>query len=327
MSTIAPRAALGPLLPGRGLTNARSLIGWALFDWAVIAASWIVMAAFESPLVRVAGIVLVASRLHALGVILHDACHRPMRKKTAAWWFVEALCGWPIGSTIAAMRYHHLRHHRDSGMRTDPYRHPWLVHGALVRVALTLRGALLPFWWTLRAFVAPLALLVPRARTLYARAFLQDRSGQSLRSNAEVIACARADLFQAGAHTVTGAAIVAFDLPFVSCYLLPWMLGGILNARRVIIEHSFAENRDRSRATTLATTRTHDAGRLANWLLYPHHIGFHQAHHLFPTIAFVYLPRVHGQLLGRRPPTIGENSPAVCRDVARPAPHRLSSQQ
>jgi fatty acid desaturase len=286
-----------------------TLIAWALCDWALIGCGWWLLAAFDAVLVRAAGVALVASRLHALGVILHDACHRNVAK-TAQWRVVEALAGWPIGSTIEAMRYHHSRHHRDAGMRTDPYRHPLLAHGAWAQTLLTLRGGLLPFWWSLRAFVAPLALCWPGARTLYARAFLQDRSAADLRSDPEVLRCLRADLPQAAAHAAAAVAIVAFDLPFLGYYLLPWMLGGIWNAHRVLIEHACAENFDRALPTVLATTRTQDLGRLLNAFLFPHGIGLHRAHHFAPHVAFVHLPRIDALLQGDRvASTIANDTP------------------
>jgi fatty acid desaturase len=287
-------------LPNGGRAEVHTLIAWALFDWFVIFAGWGLIIAGQFSLAKAAGVAIVASRLHALGAILHDACHSRGRSKTARWWVVEALAGWPIASTIEAMRYHHIRHHRDSGMRSDPYWSPLIARGPFMRALLTLRGALLPFWWTLRAFVAPVALVLPGMRNFYGRAFLQDRSGRDLRNHAEVILCARADLAQALAHCVGCAVIVWFKLPFVSCYLLPWMLGGMLNARRVIVEHSSAEIFDRLPATTFANTRTHDAGWLINAFQYPHHIGLHQAHHVMPAISFVHLPSAHAALFRDR---------------------------
>jgi fatty acid desaturase len=210
---------------------------------------------------------------------------------------VEALAGWPIGSTIDAMRYHHLRHHRASCMRTDPYRHALVLKGRWVAELMALRGAMLPFLWSARAFCAPLALVIPAFRTPYARIFLQDRSGKDLRNDAEVIRCARADLPQLSAHAIAGFMIVTWQLPFVSYYLVPWMIGGVINARRVIREHDAHEVADQAPATVWDSTRTH-ASWFARLILYPHNIGFHQAHHLYPSIAFGQLPAIHALLTG-----------------------------
>jgi fatty acid desaturase len=284
-TTRTPKA----ILHGDTTPNARILLAWALFDWIVIGAAWTAMAVFDRPSVTIVGIVVVASRLHALGAILHDACHRRRRPSSRMWWIVEMLAGWPIASTIEAMRYHHLRHHAHSGTPMDPYHGTVHARTAWRRYVLTLRGALLPFWWTLRAAVAPLALLVPSVRTIYARAFLQDQSGCDLRNHAGVIACARADITQLAAQTAVLGSTFAAGLPVLTFYLIPLMLAGVLNARRVVYEHSWMPSECRSRLQTWDTTVDHDLGLIGNAVFYPHNIGLHRIHHLCPTVSFVHL--------------------------------------
>lgn len=292
------RSELREFYPRVLSVNPAVLAAYAVADWLAIAACWFVMATVPHPLVYVAGVLLIGGRFHALGVVLHDACHRTCRHKTLMRYLVEALAGWPIGTTIDAMRYHHLRHHRASCMREDPYRHPLALKGAWVAELMALRGALLPYVWSLRAFCGPIALLWPAFRTGYARFFLQDRSGKDLRNDPEVIRCAWADLPQAAAHTIAAIVIVKLQLPFVADYLIPWMLGGVMNARRVIREHDLVEVADQRPMTVWASTRTHTSwlGRL---LLYPHNIGYHQVHHLYPSMPFGQLPAAHAKLLDR----------------------------
>ena len=279
-------------LQGDTSPNPRALLVWALVDWIVIGAAWTVMALVGRPEVVIVGIIVVASRLHALGAILHDACHRRRRPGSRLWWMVEILAGWPITSTIEAMRYHHLRHHAASGTRTDPYHGTVHARTAWRRYVLTLRGALLPFWWTLRAIVAPLALLLPSVRTGYARAFLQDQSGRDLRDHAGVLACARADIAQlAGQVVVLGTAFAA-GLPVLTYYVLPLILAGVLNARRVVYEHSWLSSERRSRLQTWETTVDHDLGLIGNAVFYPHNIGLHRIHHLYPTVSFIHLRKL-----------------------------------
>lgn len=284
----SPRA----FLQGDTSPNVRTLIAWALFDWIVIGAAWAAMSLIGGPSVAIVGTIVVASRLHALGVILHDACHAGRATHSPAWWVIEMLAGWPIASTIEAMRYHHLRHHIANGTPMDPYYAAVHAQDFWRRLVLTLRGALLPFWWTLRAVVSPLVLLVPSARTGYARAFLQDRSGRDLRDHAGVLGCARADIAQLAAQTVVLGSAFAADLPVLTFYLLPWMLAGILNARRVVYEHAWLTSKRRSRHQTWETTVDHDIGRIGNAIFYPHNIGMHRIHHLFPTVSFVHLRRL-----------------------------------
>lgn len=283
-------------LPDAWRPQVGTLLGWAAVDWLLIATGWWMLHAFDNGFVAVAATLLIAGRLHALGVILHDACHRPSRKNTPAWWLLEALAGWPIASTTAAMRYHHLRHHRFSGTAQDPYKQPLRGTGTLTLILLSLRGLLLPPWWALRAVMAPIALVWPAARNVYGRAFLQDRSGHDLRDNSELLGCARADLVQLAAHVAVIFVVTGFELQFVSYYLVPLLIAGVLNAHRVAVEHTADEISAISRSTVIATTRTNNAGWFGNWLLYPHNMGMHLAHHLHPGVSFVHLPKLQSTL-------------------------------
>ena len=87
-----------------------TLIRYALSDWSIIAAIWL-LAPHTPGAFYPLWVVLLAGRIHALGVVLHDAIHIPRGPKTPALRVCEILAGYPIGSTINAMRYHHLRHH------------------------------------------------------------------------------------------------------------------------------------------------------------------------------------------------------------------------
>src|SRR4029453_13897570 len=100
-------------------------------------------------------------------------------------------------------------------------------------------------------------------------------------------------------HVIAAVIIVNAQLPFVSFYLVPWMIGGVMNARRVIREHDHHEIRDQQPGTVWASTRT-SSSWLGRVCFYPHNIGFHQAHHLYPAIAFGSLPQIHTELLKSR---------------------------
>lgn len=283
-------------LPVEWRPQAGTLLLWAGADWLLIFTGWWMLSSFNNVLVIAAATLLIAGRLHALGVILHDACHRPSQPGSARWWLVDAVAGWPIASTTAAMRYHHLRHHRFSGTSQDPYKPPFAGTGPLTLALLSARGLLLPPWWALRAVVAPFALLWPAVRNAYGRAFLQDRSGRDLRNSKELLLCAYADLAQLTAHLVAALVVVRFDLPFVSHYLVPLLIAGVLNAHRVAVEHTNDEVCEATRSAVVATTRTNDAGWVGNWLLYPHNMGMHLAHHLQPGVSFVHLPKLQATL-------------------------------
>jgi fatty acid desaturase len=273
------------------------LLRAALADWVVIAMCWTVMAlgpAWLLPLM----VLLVAGRLHALGVVLHDDCHMPAARhparssQAARLKLLEVLAGYPITTTLLAMRYHHLRDHRHNGTALDPYfrtgasTHAWPAWWARAR------GLIVPLAWMLRPCAAMLSLAVPRLRNGYARVFLGDRSGRHPGSEPELLACLRADLGQALFFIPVLVLAWLHPLAFGLGYLLPLLLAGLCNAHRVVAEHLHDQTAGTrlSREALTATTVTHDVGPLGQVLLYPRHIGLHLVHHLHPTAGMHSLP-------------------------------------
>ena len=285
-----PRELLPP-------ASVRDLVRMTVEEWAMIVALLAAMAlaprwAYPILLVPLAG------RYHALGVILHDLTHMPLRRKTLGVRFVEVLCGYPIASTVNAMRYHHLRHHRDSGMETDPYYKDGRQN-ALWWTLNIARGLVLVPFWTLRAFVGVLASVVPALRNVYAHVFLQDRTGADLRSSREVIDCARADAGQVAFVGVVIAAWTIWPDAVTWGYLVPVSVAGLLAARRVLIEHNYERVADRRIDTIIVTTNDNHLGLLGAVALAPRNIGYHIVHHIHPQVALTGLPRLRAWYASR----------------------------
>ena len=278
----APRALLGA-------PTVRGLLRQSLTDWAMIAGCWAAMATLPSwtwPL----WILLIAGRLHAAGVILHDLVHLPIRHKTWAVRAVELLAGYPIAITLDAMRYHHLRHHRDSGMPQDPYFKPVLHGRPVVFWLIFARHVILVPFWTIRGPIGLLAVAFPALRNAYGRVWLQDRSGADLTAHPEVIAAGRAELGQVLFTVAWMSAFVAFPGPVGWGYVAPAVLAGLLGGYRVLVEHVYVPTTDRRLETILTTTVDHDLGPLGRLFLAPRNIGYHVVHHLHPGVALGNLP-------------------------------------
>lgn len=278
----APRALLvRPTVPG--------LLRMAANDWAVILLAWTAMALLPT-WTWPAWILVVASRIHAFGVILHDAAHQPLRGKTPGVRLLEALCGYPLATTLNAMRYHHLRHHRDSGMPSDPYFKAGVEERPLLYAANVLRGILLLPFWSVRVWFGLAAWALPGLRHAYGRVFLQDRSGQELTASREVAACARAELGQAIFQVGVVALAVAFPRAVLWGYVVPGTIAGLLAAWRLLLEHRYVATTDRRVDTILATTCDHHLHWSVRWLFAPRNIGYHIVHHLHPQVALQHLP-------------------------------------
>ena len=276
-----------------------SLVRMTIEEWGIIAALWTAMAL--GPWWVYALLVLpLAGRFHALGVILHDATHMPLRRKTAGIRFVEVLCGFPIASTLNAMRYHHLRHHRDSGMHSDPYYKDGR-QSTLWWTLNTLRGVLLVPFWTLRGCVGVFAAFVPATRNVYAHVFLQDKTTLDLRTSREVIDCARADLAQIAFQLGIAALWLAYPGAVSWGYVIPVTIAGVFAARRVLIEHTYERTADRQVETIIATTNDNHLGMLGALGLAPRNIGYHIVHHIHPQVSLEALPRLREWYARRYP--------------------------
>jgi fatty acid desaturase len=301
-----PRELLQP-------ATAAGLLRISLEECALLAVMWFAMTFVPWWLVPVLW-VGIAGRFHALGVVLHDAAHMPLRGKSLTVRLVEVLCGYPMATTINAMRYHHLRHHRDSGMETDPYFKEgeqtalwWTLH--------TLRGALLLPFWTVRAIVGVIAIAVPALRTPYARIFLQDRSGVDLRDSREVYDCARAEIGQLLFQAALVVALIVWPQALVLGYVVPMVLATVLAANRLLREHEYERTSDRRMETIIATTRDHSLGLAGRLLLAPRNIGLHIVHHLHPQVGLTALPMLRAWYLRNHPGVYPDPRPLGERDA------------
>jgi len=265
------------------------LLGIACLDWLIIVATWagiLLLPAWVLPLL----ILIAASRYHALGVLMHDLAHMRIRQKTLRVRLLEILAGYPLATTVNAMRYHHLRHHRDSGMPTDPYFKDGIERKPLACLLNVLRGVLLVPFWVVRSLYGLLAYYIPSMRNSYARVFLQDISGADLGSSAEVRQCAAEDRWLFLYLLLLGAILPMQPELAIYGYVIPVVIAALLAAHRLLLEHLYEPVSDRRVDSILRTTRDHNLGGPVAFVLAPHNIGYHIAHHLHPQVAWHQLP-------------------------------------
>lgn len=285
------------------------LLRMALADWACVSFCWTLMAitpVTARPLVWPVQMLFIAGRLQALGVVLHDAVH--MRRALAHSWrltLLQILAAYPISTTLAAMRYHHLRHHRHPCTPRDPYFKPGASHRMHLAVLQRLRGLAVVVAWVLRPLVGMAALHLPVLRNAYGRVLLGDKSGEDLRTSAELERCLKAEVGQALFWTGVVALAWRWPLAVGAGYAVPLLIAGVLNAHRVVAEHLHVQIQDHRPATVVAVTFDHTGAGSFGWLeralMYPRNIGYHTIHHLHPNAALQHLPalydwyKLHGQ--------------------------------
>lgn len=281
--------------------TAATLFRYALADWASIALAWLVLArAMEGPWAVVtvpALMLLIAGRIHALGILTHDASHMPLARGPV-FWLLEALIAHPVSTTIPAMRYHHSRHHAARDFADDPYVLRARPGRPVWNLLLSARGLLIPVVWGLRPLFGLVALAYPRLRNAYARAFLMERSGRDVTRDREVATCLRAEVRQLVSQAVMLGLLIAFPGPVLLGWVLPLLIGGVLVGTRLLAEHEEREAGPLPAAWHL-DARDHHTGFLGQLLVAPHWSGLHLAHHLHPQVACQALPALREHYSGR----------------------------
>lgn len=118
----APEAALKrQILQLGGIDARRSLVAFVGIV-AVIAGALYLVNRAPSPWTFLLAFGLVASRQHALLILLHECWHGLYLPHRGANHLVGQMVGYLVGSKYWLAREHHLRHHRQLGSEDDPDR-------------------------------------------------------------------------------------------------------------------------------------------------------------------------------------------------------------
>lgn len=259
-------------------------------DWAIILSCVYLIFNTDAILYPI-WLILIAGRMHAFGVLIHDLSHLNPKKKPIRFRVLEVLLGYPIGTTINAMAYHHLRHHRDTLMNSDPYYKINKKCSTPKRLILTIgKGSIFVLFWVTRSFIGTLAYYYPKMRTNYARLFLQDVSGKDLTNHEEVIRCCKEDRYMAAFQLGVLASALTIMPSLFYTYYMAWPVAGIFCIYRLLIEHVYDVVEDRSVYTMIESTFDHHTSLLDQILIGPRNIGYHCMHHIHPQVGFHHLP-------------------------------------
>ena len=241
-------------------------------------------------------IVVIASRLHSFGVIVHELTHLPRNIKGLKIRLIKILTAYPIGITINAMRYNHIRHHKDSCMETDPYFHHFENYdkkNILIRILYIFIGIILIPSWIIRGFFGILCLFSSKLRIVYARVFMEHKLEINKSDLREIYQCCKEDILQS-IYFILLLIIIILNPSYIEhviyLYLIPICILGILAYYRLMKEHIYIRVYDRDTNTIIKTTRDHNLKGWGKFLLAPRNIGYHTIHHLHPQVGYRYLP-------------------------------------
>ncbi len=250
-------------------------------------------------------VAVIASRQHALMVITHDGIHKRLSRKL---WFNDGLArfvaAFPVFISLAKWRFIHLYHHQYTHTAQDPdraifARYP-LARQKFVR--LLLRDVCgLNVLSTLKYFID-----LPFGMKDFNRRFLgQEREQQYWRvTDMSAFAIFWSILFLGGVWMWGSSAL----LWFVFYWLVPYCtLTQVFFRLRGAIEHGNVPDPQ----NPYQQTRTYFIHPMVSFFFAPKQVNYHLEHHLYPSVPFYNLPRLHQKLQQ----TEYRRDAAYCEDV------------
>ncbi len=234
-------------------------------DWAIIAATFALVAVVDHPLAYVLAVLPLGSRQQGLGALFHDAAHG-LVARSRRWndLLGAPLAAWPLGLTLAGYRRYHLVHHRALGTEKDPE----VGHRRL-----------LPQWQ------------------------LPLRRRQSLHFASDLVGGGIPHLMAAGRMTrpVRAGEAALFLLAWAAALGVAWRLGVLWVPMLWVASIAtvfWSGVRLRIFTEHLGTRGTHRIRMhpLFEAIVMPHAIGLHWEHHHFPEVPFQNLPRLRQAL-------------------------------
>ncbi len=264
----------------RELSHVNSIVSGAhvLLEWGLIVASALLCTRYFSYPLYVLTVVLIGARQHSLIVLMHDGAHyRLHRNRRINEVIGEALLAYPfLLFTMRDYRANHFAHHRHLNTNKDPdwvrkQTPDWKFPKSPFAMAKLLAQNALGFGF-MRFLLATLAL--PKSR-------LDQRS--YLRIGYIALACA--------VITLTGAWVT------VALY---WLVPLATWAQfafhvRSIAEHFALPERE----GVYGETRTVLANAFDRVFVGCKNVNYHLEHHLFPSVPFFRLGRLHAILMSR----------------------------
>jgi len=238
-------------------------------------------------LIYLCAIVIIASRQHALGILMHDGTHyRLFKNRVVNDVICDFFCSFPIGFSTNLYRREHIPHHQFVNSEKDPYVQSMSQDSD---------------WdWPktqfdcLKIFVSDL-LAINTAKWLNvlshwmtASNFFKVKERKPLVSQRERICFLSFVACLLGFLWITGGWLQFLIFWIVPGYTFLTMFTRI----RSVAEHLMLENEHE-----LNRTRHVDGTWFERATIAPLYINYHIAHHLFPLVPFYNLPKLHERLM------------------------------
>jgi len=244
-----------------------------VFDWTIIVGCFTAAFMIHNWFVWIAAVIVIAARQHGLLVMMHDAGHyrlfpnRIWNDRISDW-----ILAWPLFSSTAGYRGYHLPHHFNLNTDQDP----------------TLMSQQTPDWE------------FPKTKLGLFWLLLKDLMGMGIIENIKLLKMMKNSgqrnftIYRIAYHIITFGVIClsGFFVPFLLLWLLPalFLLPVLLRIRSIADHHGLEGEHD------LTMTRNTRVRWWERFFFFPHNVGIHLDHHLYPSVPFYNLGKLHSVL-------------------------------
>jgi len=264
---------------------------WAISILLLHPAAWIfsiaMMQKWPDWPVRIAGIVVIAISVQAMGTLMHEALHGNLFRNAFLDRWVGFALGVPTFFSASAYKVTHLNHHRYTRSEKDMDEFSYACRTRRQYIALFYASFLVGS--ILYMFAVPV------------RAY-----AMASRGNRQRIVAEYSLMFLAYATAVSFAFVMRHPEWLLWYWLGPISVAVVLSNVRALSEHMGTLGD----GDAMLKTRTVTSNRLVSFLML--NLNYHLEHHLFPAVPWYNLPKIH-QLLK---PTYASNGAVVRKSYA-----------
>lgn len=269
---------LKPLYKTKPYLHASAMI----FNWLIIGGCIWLCLRFPSVWMYILTVIIVGARMHALAVLMHDATHfRFLNNRKWNDLLTNIFTMYPIFTSIEKYRLNHLAHHAKLNTEEDP---DWIAK--LGKRAFTFPKSKTEFLLTLGSYLV-LYQGVMDAFWFLKRFGTKGKKGKIKEEKTVLKAIFYILLFGGITYLGIWKYYLAFwIIPYFSTFFMFQYI-------RSVAEHFGGLTYD----NLLTSTRTVKTSFIEQFVLAPHHVGYHLEHHLYPGVPYYNLPKLHRLLM------------------------------
>jgi fatty acid desaturase len=236
--------------------------------------------AFFNPCTYFLAVVWIGSRLHALGILMHEAAHyRLFSNRKVNDIIGEVFLAWPITMTLKGYRNCHLAHHRHLNSKGDPDWNQWDK-----------------YYWFPKTKKQMLIALIEKALGI---GFVYELTQTAVIHNEQSRQYNLIPLFLRVSQLTFYAAVVGLSIAFSfwKLLILYWGVPLLTSVLFFSYVRGIAEHYGLDYSQDLRSSRNTIGTFWESFLIAPYNVGFHLDHHLHPGVPWYSLGKLHALLL------------------------------